>query len=92
MDHDAEVVVPLKGLVGPDNNGPIVGGGDHMAITVNEIAQQSSAMFDQIGNYPIGWVVASIGTAVVGFWLFAEVVEFFEDRKRQRLRFARPLA
>jgi hypothetical protein len=67
-------------------------GGDHMAISVNEIAQQSSAVFDQIGNYPINWVVASIGVAIVGFWLFAEFVEFFEDRRRQRLRFARPLS
>jgi hypothetical protein len=84
---------PLKGLVGPDHTGPVVvGGGDHMAMSVNEIAQQSNAVFDQIGNYPISWVAASIGIAVVGFWLFAEVVEFFEDRKRQRLRFARPLA
>jgi hypothetical protein len=63
-----------------------------MAMSVNEIAQQSNAVFDQIGNYPISWVAASIGIAVVGFWLFAEVVEFFEGRKRQRLRFARPLA
>jgi hypothetical protein len=61
-----------------------------MAISLNEIAQQSSAVFDQIGNYPIGWSVVSIGVAVVGFWLFVEVIEFFEDRKRQRRRFARP--
>ena len=82
----------MKGLVGPTIIEPVVGGGDHVAISVNEIAQQSSAVFDQIENYPISWSVASIGIAVVGFWLFVEVVEFFEDRKRQRRRFARPLA
>ena len=48
-----------------------------MARSVNEITQQSRAVFDQIGNYPIGWNVTSIGVALVGCWLFVEVIEFF---------------
>jgi hypothetical protein len=63
-----------------------------MAISVNEIAQQSGAAFDQIGNYPINWSVASIAIAVVGCWLLAEFIEFFEDRERTRRRFAGPLS
>ena len=43
----------LKGRVEPDHNGLIVGGGDQMAISVNEIAQQSGAALDQIRSYPI---------------------------------------
>ena len=82
----------MKGLVGPGHNRPIVEGGGHMAISVNEIAQQSGAAFDQIRNYPINWSQTSIAIAVVGCWLLAEFIEFFEDRKRQRRRFAPPLA
>jgi hypothetical protein len=81
----------LKGRVEPDHNGLIVGGGDQMAISVNEIAQQSGAALDQIRSYPINWSLASIATVVVGCWLFAELMEHFEDQKRQRRRFARPL-
>ena len=82
----------MKGRVGPDHNGPIVGGGGHMAISVDEIAQQSSAAFDQIRNYPINWGLASIAIAVVGCWLLAEFIEFFQERERMRRRFARPPA
>ena len=63
-----------------------------MAISVNEIAQQSGAAFDQIGNYPINWGLALIAIAVVGCWLLAEFIELSEDRKRMRRRFAKPLA
>jgi hypothetical protein len=63
-----------------------------MAISVNEIAQQSGAALDQIRHHPINWSLASIATVVVGCWLLAELIEHFEDRKRQRRRFARPLA
>jgi hypothetical protein len=80
----------LKGRVGPDHNGPIVAGGGHMAISLDEIAQQSGGAFDQIRNYPINWSLASIAVAVVGCWLLAELIEHFEDRKRMRQRFARP--
>ena len=62
-----------------------------MAISLNEIAQQSAAAFDQIRNYPINSGLASIAVAVVGCWLVAEFIEFFEDRERVRRRFARPL-
>ncbi len=62
-----------------------------MATSLNEIAQQSGAALDQIRNYPINWTLASIAIAVVGCWLFAELFERFEDRKRIRRRFARPL-
>ena len=62
-----------------------------MAISLNEIAQQSAAAFDQIRNYPINWGLASIAMAVVGCWLLAEFIEFFEDRERMRRRFARRL-
>ena len=82
----------MKGLVGPGHNGPTVEGGGQMAISVNEIAQQSGTAFDQIRHYPVNWSLASIAIAVVGCWLLAEFIEFFEDRKRQRRRFARPLA
>ena len=61
----------MKGRVGPDHNGLIVGGGDHMAISVNEIAQQSGAALDQIRHYPINWSLASIATVVVGCWVLA---------------------
>jgi putative Mn2+ efflux pump MntP len=63
-----------------------------MAISLNEIAQQSGAAFDQISNYSINWGLVSIAIAVVGCWLAAEFIEFFEDRERMRRRFARPLA
>jgi hypothetical protein len=82
----------LKDCVGPDHNGTDSRGGGHMAISVNEIAQQSGAAFDQISNYSINWSLASIAIAVVGCWLVAEFIEVVEDRKRQRRRFARPLA
>ena len=59
----------MKGRVEPDDNGLIVGGGDQMAISVNEIAQQSGAALDQIRSYPINWSLASIATVVVGCWL-----------------------
>jgi hypothetical protein len=52
----------LKGRVEPDDNGLIVGGADQMAISVNEIAQQSGAALDQIRSYPINWSLASIAT------------------------------
>ena len=63
-----------------------------MVISPNEIAQQSGAALDQIRSYPINWSLASIAIVVVGCWLLAEFIEFFEDRKRMRRRFARPLA
>ena len=52
-----------------------------------------SEVLDLIRNYPINWnlVITSIVIVVVGFWLLAEFIEFFEDRKRMRRRFARPL-
>ena len=52
-----------------------------------------SEVLDLIRNYPINWnlVITSIVILVVGFWLLAEFIEFFEDRKRMRRRFARPL-
>jgi hypothetical protein len=61
-----------------------------MAISLNEIAQQSGAALDQIRNYPINWSLASIAVLVVGCWLLAEFIEFSEDRERMRRRFARP--
>ena len=63
-----------------------------MAISFNEIAPQSGAALDQIRSYPINWSLASIAIVVVGCWLLAEFIEFFEDRKRMRRRFARPSA
>ena len=63
-----------------------------MVISPNEIAQRSGAALDQIRSYPINWSLASIAIVVVGCWLLAEFIEFFEDRKRMRRRFARPLA
>ena len=38
----------------------------------------------------MNWGLASIAIAVVGCWLFAEFIEFFEERERMRRRFARP--
>jgi hypothetical protein len=63
-----------------------------MAISLNEIAQQSGAALDQIRSYPINWSLASIVIVAVGCWLLAEFIERFEDRKRMRRRFARPSA
>ena len=54
----------MKGRVEPDHNGLIVGGGDQMAISVNEIAQQSGAVLDQIRSYPINWSLASIASLI----------------------------
>lgn len=62
-----------------------------MTISLNEIAQQSGEALDQIRNYPINWNLVSIAVVVVGCWLSAEFIEFFQDRKRMRRRFARPL-
>ena len=62
-----------------------------MAISLNEIAQHSGDALDQIRTYPINWILASIAIVVVGCWLSAEFIEFFEDCKRLRQRFARPL-
>ena len=62
-----------------------------MTILLNEIAQQSGEALDQIRNYPINWNLVSIAVVVVGCWLLAEFIEFFQDRKRMRRRFARPL-
>ena len=62
-----------------------------MPLSLNEIAQQFAAAFDQIKTYPINWGLASIAIAVVGCWLLAEFIEFFEDRKRIRQRLTKPL-
>ncbi len=62
-----------------------------MTISLNEIAQQSGEALDQIRNYPINWNLVSIAVVVIGGWLLAEFIEFFQDRKRMRRRFARPL-
>jgi hypothetical protein len=62
-----------------------------MAISLNEITQHSGDALDQIRTYPINWILASIAIVVVGCWLLAEFIEFFEDRKRIRQRFARRL-
>ena len=40
----------------------------------------------------MNWGLASIAIAVVGCWLLAEFIEFFEERERMRRRFARPPA
>ena len=53
-----------------------------MAISLNEITQHSGDALDQIRTYPINWILASIAIVVVGCWLLAEFIEFFEDRKR----------
>jgi hypothetical protein len=82
--------VLLNGVAGLDHNAAIVGEG-HMAISLNEIAQQSGTALDQIRSYPINWSLASIAIVVVGCWLLAELIESFEDRKRMRRRFTRPL-
>ena len=52
---------------------------------LSEIAQHSSEAL----NYQINWTLASIAIAVVGCWILAECIEFFEDRRRARQRFAR---
>jgi len=36
----------------------------------------------------INWNVTSIAIVVVGCWLLAEFIEFFEDRKRMRRRYS----
>ena len=61
-----------------------------MAISLNEIAQQSGEALDQIRNYSINWYLASIAIVVVGCWLLAELIERFQERRRIRRRFARP--
>jgi hypothetical protein len=58
-----------------------------MGISVDEIA---NVAIDQIGSHFPSSIVALIGVTVVGCWLVAEVFEFFQDRKRQRRRFALP--
>jgi hypothetical protein len=58
-----------------------------MAISLNEIAQHSGEALNQIN-----WTLASVAIAVVGCWILAECIEYFEDQKRMRQRFARPLA
>jgi hypothetical protein len=68
--------VSLNGIVDLDHNRAIVGR-RHMAISLNEIAQQSGAALDQIRSYPINWSLASIAIAVVGCWLLAEVHRVF---------------
>ena len=83
--------VSLNGLAGLDHNRATSRGGGHMAISLNEIAQQSGAALE-IRNYPIDWSLASIAILVVGCWLLAEFIELSEDRKRMRRRFAKPLA
>lgn len=83
--------VSLNGLTGLDHNRGDSRGGGHMAISLSEIAQQSGAALDQIRNYSMNWSLASIAVVVIGCWLLAEFIEFFEDRKRMRQRFARPL-
>ena len=35
----------------------------------------------------INWTVTSIAIVLVGCWLLAEFIEFFEDRKRMRQRY-----
>jgi hypothetical protein len=35
----------------------------------------------------INWTATSIAIVVVGRWLLAEFIEFFEDRKRIRQRY-----
>ena len=62
-----------------------------MAISLNEIAQHSGEALNQIRNYQINWTLASIAIAVVGCWILAECIEFLEDRRRTRQRFARSL-
>jgi len=62
-----------------------------MTISLNEIAQHSGDAVNQIGNYHINWNLTSIAIAVVGCWILAECIEFFEDRRRARRRFARSL-
>ena len=57
-----------------------------MAISLNEIAQHSGEALSQIN-----WTLASIAIAVVGCWILAECIDFFEDRRRARRRFARSL-
>jgi hypothetical protein len=59
-----------------------------MGMSVDEIAGQSNTALDQIWSHPVGSIVALIGVALVGSWLVAEVFEFFQDRERQRRRFA----
>jgi hypothetical protein len=46
------------------------GGGRHMGISVDEIA---NAAIDQIGSHSASSIVALIGVTVVGCWLVAEV-------------------
>jgi hypothetical protein len=59
-----------------------------MGMSVDEIYRQSKLALDQIWSQPVGSIVALIGIAAVGSWLLAEVFEFFQDRERQRRRFA----
>jgi hypothetical protein len=39
----------------------------------------------------INWNVTSIAIVVVGCWLLAEFIEFFEDQKRMKQRYTKDL-
>jgi hypothetical protein len=64
-----------------------------MALSFDELARQSGDMLSQIrgdlGNWNV--VITSIVAVVVVCWIMAECVHYFQDRKRMRQRFAKPL-
>ena len=64
-----------------------------MAISFDEIARQSGDVLSQIRGDPGSWnvVITSIVAIVVVCWILAECVHFFQNRKRMRQRFAKPL-
>jgi hypothetical protein len=36
----------------------------------------------------INWTVTSIAVVLIGCWVLAELIEFFEDRNRMRQRYS----